>query len=286
MEAIDTVLRAWFDVDESAEVILALLALSCVRIMTIFAILPATSDQSVPGTARNGVVYTLAIIVAAAQPPTVAEHLSAARWFLLAGKEIFLGACLGYAASTVFWVAQTAGTIVDNMAGFNNVQMSNPLQGDQNTPIGNTLLNLAVTLFYAAGGMLFLLGVVFESFRWWPLGATLPDMSAVAESFLLQQTDSIFSTAVKLAAPVMMTLFLIDAGIGLLSRAADKLEPASLGQPIKGAVAILMVTALVIAMSSQVRDTLTYSQLLQRVKSGLVGDPTGDGRSSKPKLPR
>jgi len=186
----------------------------------------------------------------------------------------------------VFWVAQTAGTIVDNMAGFNNVQMSNPLQGDQNTPIGNTLLNLAVTLFYAAGGMLFLLGVVFESFRWWPLGATLPDMSAVAESFLLQQTDSIFSTAVKLAAPVMMTLFLIDAGIGLLSRAADKLEPASLGQPIKGAVAILMVTALVIAMSSQVRDTLTYSQLLQRVKSGLVSDPTGDGRSSKPKLPR
>ena len=40
-----------------------------------------------------------------------------------------------------------------------------------------------------------------------------------------------------------------------------------------------MVTALVVAMSSQVRDTLTYSQLLQRVRSGLVGD----GTSSKPK---
>lgn len=120
MEAIDTVLRAWFDVDESAEVILALLALSCVRIMTIFAILPATSDQSVPGTARNGVVYTLAIIVAAAQPPAVAEHLSAAKWFLLAGKEIFLGRvsatraprCSGSrrqpARSSTTWRASTA----------------------------------------------------------------------------------------------------------------------------------------------------------------------------------
>ncbi len=43
-----------------------------------------------------------------------------------------------------------------------------------------------------------------------------------------------------------------------------------------------MVTALVVAMSSQVRDTLTYSQLLQRVKSGLVGE----GASPKPKSPQ
>ncbi|AGH86856.1 MULTISPECIES: type III secretion system export apparatus subunit SctT [Ralstonia solanacearum species complex] len=282
MESIDTVVHAWFDTSESLETLLVLLALSCVRIMTLFSILPATNDQMLTGIARNGVVYALAILVAAGQPVGLAAHLSAGQLFMLTCKEIFLGACLGFAASTVFWVAETAGTLIDNVSGFNNVQMTNPLRGDQNTPIGNTLVNLAVTLFYAAGGMLFLLGVVFESFKWWPLGAALPDMNAVAQSFLLQQTDSIFSTAVKLAAPVMMTMLLIDAGIGLLARAADKLEPTSLGQPIKGAVALLMVMALVTALSTQVKGTLTYSQLKEQVKQGLVGD----GTSPKAKTPQ
>lgn len=86
----------------------------------------------------------------------------------------------------------------------------------------------------------------------------------------------------KLAAPVMMTMLLIDAGIGLLARAADKLEPTSLGQPIKGAVALLMVMALVTALSTQVKGTLTYSQLKEQVKQGLVGD----GTSPKAKTPQ
>lgn len=279
MDTINTALHAWFAVDESAETILTLLALSCVRIMTIFVVLPATSDQMLPGMARNGVVYTISIFVAAAQSPAIAEQLGPAKLLLLTGKEMFLGACLGYVASTVFWVAQTAGTIVDDIAGYNNVQMTNPLRGDQSTPVASTLLNLAVTLFYAAGGMLFLLGVVFESFHWWPLGEMLPSVQGVAQSFLLQQTDTIFSSAVKLVAPIMAMMLMIDAGLGLLARAADKLEPVSLGQPVKGAVALLMLIALVTAMSGQVRDALTLGQLMQQVRQGLVGP---DSRATPP----
>lgn len=186
MEVIDIVLYVWFDFDESVEVIFVLFVLLCVCIMIIFVILLVMSDQFVFGIVCNGVVYMFVIIVVVVQLFVVVENLSVVWWFLLVGKEIFLGVCFGYVVFMVFWVVQMVGMIVDNMVGFNNVQMSNLLQGDQNMLIGNMLLNLVVILFYVVGGMLFLLGVVFELFYWWLLGVMLFDMSVVVESFLLQ----------------------------------------------------------------------------------------------------
>ncbi|MCT9627607.1 flagellar biosynthetic protein FliR, partial [Pseudarthrobacter equi] len=90
-------------------------------------------------------------------------------------KEAFVGLMIGYAASTIFWVAQNVGTVIDDLAGFNNVQMSNPLHGDQSTPVSNTILQTSITLFYVLGGMIMLLGAVFESYRLWPLATLQPD---------------------------------------------------------------------------------------------------------------
>lgn len=45
MESIDTVVHAWFDTSESLETLLVLLALSCVRIMTLFSILPPPTTR-------------------------------------------------------------------------------------------------------------------------------------------------------------------------------------------------------------------------------------------------
>lgn len=77
---------------------------------------------------------------------------------------------------------------------------------------------------------------------------------------------------VKFVVLVMMMLFFIDVGIGLLLCVVDKFEFVLFGQFIKGVVVVFMVMVLVVVMFSQVWDMFIYSQLLQWVKSGLVGD--------------
>ncbi|GLU31313.1 type III secretion system export apparatus subunit SctT [Trinickia caryophylli] len=253
------------------------LALAGARVAVLFHILPATSDEMLPGVARNGLIYLIAFFVASSEPAHGIDTLGSAQMLMLAVKEMFLGAVLGFAASSVFWIAQCTGTMIDDLAGYNSVQMNNPMRGDQSTPISNTLMQLAVTLFYVAGGMTFLLGALFESFKWWPLTSITPSMSDVAESFVIARTDSIIGTAVKLAMPVMLALVLVDVSIGVLARTAEKLEPSSLSQPIRGAVGLLMLVFLVGVLAQQVTGALRLDSFMREAGT-LHGAPGGATR--------
>jgi type III secretion protein T len=232
------------------------LALSAARIAVAFSIFPPTSGDMLPGTARNGIIYVLAVFVAAAQPAHYFDGLGTAQLLMISLKEMFLGALLGFAASSVFWIAQCVGTLIDDLAGYNSVQMNNPLRGDQSTPTSNTLMQMATALFYVGGGMTFLMGAVFESFKWWPLASLTPAMASVAESFIISRTDSIMTDTVKLGTPVMLALVFVDLAIGVLARAAEKLEPSSLSQPLRGAIGLLMLIFLVGVFSQQVIGSL------------------------------
>ena len=232
------------------------LALSAARIAVAFSIFPPTSGDMLPGTARNGIIYVLAVFVAAAQPDHYFNDLGTAQLLMISLKEMFLGALLGFAASSVFWIAQCVGTLIDDLAGYNSVQMNNPLRGDQSTPTANTLMQMATALFYVGGGMTFLMGAVFESFKWWPLASLTPAMASVAESFFISRTDSIMTATVKLGTPVMLALVFVDLAIGVLARAAEKLEPSSLSQPLRGAIGLLMLIFLVGVFSQQVIGSL------------------------------
>jgi len=240
------------------------LALSAARIAVAFSIFPPTSGDMLPGTARNGIIYVLAVFVAAAQPVHHFDELGSAQLLMISLKEMFLGALLGFAASSVFWIAQCVGTLIDDLAGYNSVQMNNPLRGDQSTPTSNTLMQLATALFYVGGGMTFLMGAMFESFKWWPLASLTPSMASVAESFIIARTDSIMAATVKFGTPVMLALVFVDLSIGILARAAEKLEPSSLSQPLRGAIGLLMLILLVGVLSQQVLGSLRLDDFMRQ----------------------
>ncbi|NVM77647.1 type III secretion protein T [Duganella sp. SG902] len=270
MNELDTVATLW-RAHDGLHTLLMLMALCSIRLLVVFVVLPATSDQVLSGGTRNGVVYVISLFIAAGQPADTLSRLDAMTALIIVGKEMFIGLVIGYAASAVFWVAQSVGVVIDNMAGFNNVQTSNPLRGEQSTPISNVLIQLAIVLFYVAGGMLFLLATVFESFRWWPLTATLPSLDGVAQTFLISRVDSVAAATVKLAAPVMLVLVLIDLAFGLVAKAADKLEPMSLSQPVRGAVALLMLVLLTGAFIEQVKPEFTFQHFQAFIQHGVLG---------------
>jgi type III secretion protein T len=101
---------------------------------------------------------------------------------------------------------------------------------------------LAITLFVAAGGLLAMLGVVVDSYRLWPLGSFLPDVGRVLEEFAIRQGDTLFLWIVKLAAPVLLVLVLVELGMGLVNRAAPQLNVFVFSQPLKSLLATLMLT--------------------------------------------
>jgi type III secretion protein T len=264
---------ALFQLGLNIKGLLLLLALCTVRIYAAMLVMPATNDQLIQGVVRNGLAMTFGLFVAIGQPLNLADGLSALQWTALALKEGFIGMLLGFAVATVFWTAEGVGMLIDNQAGYNNIQQNNPLTGQQSTPVGNLLSQLAIGGFYMLGGMMVFVGMLLDSFKWWPIKGVAPDWPQLLERFLPTHVSGQAETLLKIAAPVLVTLLLIDLGIGLLGKAAEKLEPNSLGQPIKGAVALLMLVMLVVVFFAQVRPQLSLKPVVQRVERMLTASP-------------
>jgi type III secretion protein T len=93
----------------------------------------------------------------------------------------------------------------------------------------------------SAGGMLAMVRVIVDSFRLWPVGSFLPDTGTVLEQFVIRQGDTLFLWTVKLAAPVIFVLLLVELGIGLIGRVAPQLNVFVFSQPLKSLLANLML---------------------------------------------
>jgi type III secretion protein T len=261
--------EALIHLGESAKSLLTLLAVCSLRGYVAMLVLPITNDNVLQGVVRNGLALTIGIFIAAGQPLQVLDNVSTLTLLALIAKEGLIGLLLGYAVATVFWVAEGVGVLIDNQAGYNNVQQTNPLSGEQCTPVGNLLSQLAICGFYLLGGMMALVGLLFESFHWWTLDRLMPEWSQLLERFLQVQVSNYLQAVVKIASAVVMVLLLIDLGIGLIAKTADKLEPNNLAQPIKGAVALLMLVMLVAVFFEQVRPQLALHAMAHDLSAWL-----------------
>lgn len=254
-----------FSLAEAIKSLLTLVALCSLRLYAAMLVLPATSEGSLQGGTRAGVALTLGAFIAWGQPLSVAGSMSPGLLVAILAKEALLGAMLGFAAATVFWVAEGVGMLIDNQAGYNNVQQSNPLNGQQSTPVGNLLSQMAICGFYMVGGFLAFTALIMDSFRWWPLKALAPDGAALLERFVQTQVTSYSQAVIKLAFPLVVALMLIDLGIGLIAKTADKLEPNNLAQPIKAAVALLLLMSFVALFFDQMQGQLALHDLSQEI---------------------
>jgi type III secretion protein T len=262
-------IAALFQFATSVEHVLLTLALCSIRIYACFGVLPATADEFLPGAARGAVIVLIGFYIAFGLPQEAAHSLTGLQFLAYTVKEMIIGLLLGFGAATVFWVAESAGAMIDMQAGYNNVQLQNPLRGEQSTPVSSLMVQLMVALFYALGGMLVLVGMVMESFQIWPVMSTLPSLPAALDLLFLKQIDRMMAMVVKFAAPVLLVLLLIDLGTGLITRAADKLEPQSLSQPVKGAVTMLMLALMATVLLTQVRHFLLPTDLIEQLTTLL-----------------
>lgn len=261
---------------------LTVLGICTIRLYTLMTLFPPTGSSVVTGTLRNGVALMFSAFIAAAQPPSFAQSLTGLTLLTVGLREALIGLVLGFAAATVFWVAEATGTYLDNLTGFNNAQISNPMDQQQSTPSATMLSQLAIVAFWTLGGMEFLLGALYDSYRWWPVASSTPMSTDFLEVFAMHQTDTLMETIAKLATPMLLGLLLIDMGVNLASKSAQKLELSALSQPIKGAVAVLMLAMLCGVFINSVRDQLDLRLFSEQLRA-IARDPRHVTPQTSPK---
>lgn len=244
--------------------LMAVLGVSSVRTLVAFAMLPVFASRIVPAMARGAIAVAVVFPVALGQldqPLPVDLTIGSILAFL--GKEGAVGLLIGLGFGAFFAGLQTAGEIIDHQTGLTFTQNIDPVHGNNVSLTAQFLERVLFASLMAAGVMLAIVDALYLSYDVWPLGQWMPAFERTMPLRLVAEAGKLFALSLLLAGPVLLVLFMVEAGVGLLNRAAPQLSVFNITLSLKSmiglfvlAMALPMVTERVILAMRDVVATL------------------------------
>lgn len=225
----------------AANVLLLSARLSALLLMT-----PILHAVPLPASVRLLLVIGLSAVLAlpfAGQPPLAADVGALFAAFL---QELAVGATLGLGVLMAFAGFALAGRLIDVQVGFGMAQVFDPLTRTQ-IPVLTSLFTLAgVLLFFLLDGHHVLLRGVAFSLERFPLGQPWAVQDAAGP--VLKQAAALFTLGFALAAPVVLSLLLVEFALGVVARNLPQVNMFVLAMPVKVLAGLLALSVWVAGM--------------------------------------
>lgn len=271
LEAFFAPLRELWGVRHPALDAASLLLLALLRWVAIVQISPFLGGRLVPGSVKIGLALVFAwfTVPALSQQLPVPLAMGPLRFWLSALNEIAIGLLLGFGSSLVFFAAGMGGQFLDSVRGTLTATVLVPQLQVQSSLLGDLYFQLFVVLYVVAGGHLFFLSAVMDSYKLFPPGAGLPATALLHASFL-KMALAMFVLMVKVVAPALVVLLLADIVLGVANRVASQLDVFFLGLALKPAVGLLVVALSFYALAGVSREAFVgfHGWLLSWLRHG------------------
>ena len=203
--------------------------LAGVRIVAFLIIAPPFSHGAIP--ARIRVMLGLGLAVAVAPTLTAQQPLDTGAFIETLVMQVIVGFALGFLIQLAFAAIQSAGGLIDLFGGFQLAQGYDPQSLVNGAQFTRLFQITAIALLFTTNGYQMVVAGIVRSFAVIPVSG-MPDFSVTAQS-LATGFSQMFLASVQIAGPLILVLFLADAGLGLLTRVAPALNAFSLGYPLK-----------------------------------------------------
>ncbi len=141
---------------------------------------------------------------------------------LLALKEAFLGLVLGALTRFFFFSLNMASEITSQALGLGSASIFNPLSGINSTLIEQFQTILAILIFFAIQGHHVLITALFQSFDVVSLSQMSLKFGGLGE--FVSWCQALFEIALRISAPIVSSLFLVNLGMGILGRAVPQIN--------------------------------------------------------------
>ncbi|NPV71250.1 MAG: flagellar type III secretion system protein FliR [Firmicutes bacterium] len=226
------------DVDTVIERFPALL-LIFVRFSGLMATMPVFSSRYIPVRIRVMVAGFLAVFALPSVTPVEVPG-SLVGLALFAVNELAVGMAVGYAASVVLSAIQLAGQLIDTELGFGMVNVIDPQYGLPAPLFGNFYYLIALMLLLAVGGERATIAALVRSFKEIPIGAIV---SPPEPGFVVDLVAGVFTTALKISAPLLGALFLVTLALGIVARTVPQMNVFIVGLPVKLVAGLIVLVA-------------------------------------------
>lgn len=225
--------------------------LTMTRVSIIMFMLPVFNTNNIPMLVKGSItiIFTLGVwphlsLSGQYMPPHPFDMV-----LMLLG-EVFIGLVLGMAVNFLFMGIQSGGELLGFQMGFTMINFADPLTGNNTGITAFFLWMTSILTFLALDGHLYMIKGFAASFSILPPGALYISDNLLWE--VLDLSAQVFVLALKIAAPVMIAIFLVEAALGLVARTSPQIHIMEFGFPIKIGVGFFFVGLLLVIMSQQI----------------------------------
>jgi flagellar biosynthetic protein FliR len=226
-----------------------------IRASGLFIIAPIFSNRAIPTQVKVSIVIVLTVVMMTAlNNVSLAPVSSLVELAGLAFKELLVGAIIGLVFMLIFMGVQGAGSIVGYQMGMYLASALDPMTQGQTSIIGTFWTLLATLVFVTINGHHLVITALVDSYRAMPPGQVL--MNGSVGELIIKYTAYVFVIALKIASPVIVTLFLVDVAMGTVAKMMPTMNVFFVGFPVK-IFAGLMVMALSMPIFQYVLEKVT-----------------------------
>ncbi len=225
-----------------------------IRMSSMMVIAPFYSSGVIPFRIKALLSFFISMIIF----PVVAEktyHLTGdmGQYAVLVIQEVSIGIFIGFLVAVIFASFQLAGEFFSVQIGFGINEVIDPL-AQVSIPLVGQLKNLiGLLVFLAINGHHFLILAIYRSYELAPIMSLKVSAAGGLLKYMQYAFGGMFVIALKIALPIVATVFLVSVSMGVLSKAAPQMNIMMLGFPVKIMVAfgvILLVSPLIVRVMS------------------------------------
>jgi flagellar biosynthetic protein FliR len=224
-------------------------AMVSLRVGVVLALLPAPFGELAPTRVRAALSFVLAYVLSI---PTLggafAMSFEPPALFVSGLSELIIGAVIGLTVRVTMAAAESAGTLAGNAMGLGFASQIDPLFGSEGVPTTMITSSLAVLIFFVLHGHHVVLEALSASLTLAPCGHGFP---ALRLESLASIGGRIVMQGLRIAAPVVATMFIVQLGTALVARAAPRVQifALSFGVSVSIGALVLLMSAPELAQS-------------------------------------
>lgn len=227
------------------------------RVTPLFLIAPLFSSRMIPPRVKTAIAVGVSIGLT---PIAMhGQHLpsDAVSLATLIVEGLLVGLAFSFSLAVLMAAIESAGSLVDVVSGFSFASLIDPNSGEGSAVVSRFYSLVGTLIFLVIGGDAWTLRGLSRTFSLVPLtrGPRLGSLVAGVE----QVFAAIFTSALEIAAPVLVALLITDVAFAVVSRVVPQMNVFAVGFPTKVAVALLVVAASLPFFANWISNQLSSS---------------------------
>jgi flagellar biosynthesis protein FliR len=198
----------------------------------------------------------LTVLLALALMPAVPAASTDLGLTLAIAREVAIGMSLAFVARALIVSAEFAGVLAGQQIGFSYGATVDPASGVSHTVVATLYGTLATITFLAINGHHMLLRALAASYERMPIGSGQVDGSLVAS--VNHILALVFTIGVRLAAPIVIVMLIVEVGVGIISRTAPALSTMVIGFPLRLLIGLAVLAVVIAAVPSVMTGAIEH----------------------------